>query len=101
MNTEMVSLDSSGQLRWTFEHIGWMAPIPNTGFTPAIAADGTIYVNGRFSLFAVASNGIMRWKYDFPRGTPTDPVERDPIRQWFLGCCAGCKVTLSAFEGCR
>ncbi|MCJ7813373.1 T9SS type A sorting domain-containing protein [bacterium] len=66
MNAALVSLDSLGQLRWTFEHIGWMAPIPNTGFTPAIAADGTIYVNGRFSLFALDPNGKTKWKYDFP-----------------------------------
>jgi outer membrane protein assembly factor BamB len=66
MDAALYSLDSLGQVRWIFEQIGWMAPIPNTGFTPAIAADGTIYVNGRYSLFAVAPNGTMKWKYDFP-----------------------------------
>jgi len=76
MDAALYSLDSSGQLRWTFEHIGWMAPIPNTGFTPAIAADGTIYVNGRFSLFAVAPNGTMKWKYDFPRIDNVDALGR-------------------------
>ncbi len=66
MNAALYSLDSLGRLRWTFDSIGWMAPIPNTGFTPAIAADGTIYANGRYSLFAVKPDGTMKWKYDFP-----------------------------------
>jgi outer membrane protein assembly factor BamB len=66
MDAALYSLDSSGNLRWKLDSIGWMAPIPNTGFTPAIAADGTIYVCGRFSLFAVNPNGTKKWKYDFP-----------------------------------
>ena len=66
MDAALYSLDSSGNLRWKLDSIGWMAPIPNTGFTPAIAADGTIYVSGRFSLFAVNPNGTEKWKYDFP-----------------------------------
>jgi outer membrane protein assembly factor BamB len=67
MDAALVSLDSSGRLRWTFENIGWMAPIPNTGFTPAVATDGTVYVNGRYSLFAVTPIGTMKWKTDFPK----------------------------------
>jgi hypothetical protein len=66
MDAALVSLDSSGKPRWTFDRIGWMAPIPNTGFTPAIATDGTVYVCGRYSLFAVGPNGTMKWEYDFP-----------------------------------
>jgi outer membrane protein assembly factor BamB len=76
MDAALVSLDSLGQIRWKFENIGWMAPIPNTGFTPSIAADGTIYVNGRFSLFAVAPNGTMKWKTDFPRIDNVDALGR-------------------------
>ncbi len=66
MDAALYSLDSSGDLRWKLDSIGWMAPIPNTGFTPAIAADGTIYVNGRYALFAVNPSGTIKWKYDFP-----------------------------------
>jgi outer membrane protein assembly factor BamB len=66
MDAALVSLDSSGRPRWTFDRIGWMAPIPNTGFTPAIASDGTVYVCGRYSLFAVNQDGTMKLKYDFP-----------------------------------
>ena len=66
MDAVVISLDSSGSPRWTSEAIGWLYPIPFTGFTPAIAADGTIYVCGRFSLFALDPNGKTKWKYDFP-----------------------------------
>jgi outer membrane protein assembly factor BamB len=66
MDAVVVSYDSSGFLRWTSEAIGWLYPIPFTGFTPAIAADGTIYVCGRFSLFAMDPGGKTKWKYDFP-----------------------------------
>jgi len=66
MDAVVVSYDSSGSLRWTSEAIGWLYPIPFTGFTPAIAADGTIYVCGRFSLFAMDPGGKTKWKYDFP-----------------------------------
>jgi uncharacterized repeat protein (TIGR02543 family) len=66
MDAVVISLDSSGSLRWTSEAIGWLYPIPFTGFTPAIAADGTIYVCGRFSLFALDPNGKTKWKHDFP-----------------------------------
>ncbi|HTY01377.1 MAG TPA: T9SS type A sorting domain-containing protein [Bacteroidota bacterium] len=66
MGAALYSLDASGNLRWKLDSIGWMAPIPNTGFTPAIATDGTIYVCGRFSLFAVRRDGTVRWKHDFP-----------------------------------
>jgi outer membrane protein assembly factor BamB len=66
MDASLDALDSSGHFMWKYDSIGWMAPIPNTGFTPAIAADGTIYVNGRYSLFAISPNGTMKWKYDFP-----------------------------------
>lgn len=66
MNAALYSLDALGRLRWIFENIGWMAPVPNTGFTPAIAEDGTLYVCGLYSLFAVDSIGRMKWKYDFP-----------------------------------
>jgi outer membrane protein assembly factor BamB len=66
MDAALYSLSSSGKLRWKLDSIGWMAPIPNTGFTPALAADGTVYVCGRYSLFAVNPNGSIKWKYDFP-----------------------------------
>jgi len=66
MDAVVVSYDSSGSLRWTSEAIGWLYPIPFTGFTPAIAADGTIYACGRFSLFAMDPSGKTKWKYDFP-----------------------------------
>jgi outer membrane protein assembly factor BamB len=66
MNAALVSLDSSGIIRWRFEAVGWMAPDPNTGFTPAVASDGTVYAVGRYSLFAVDSGGALKWKYDFP-----------------------------------
>ncbi len=63
----VISLDSSGNPRWTSEAVGWQAPNPFTGFTPAIAADGTIYACGRFSLYALDPNGKTKWKYDFPQ----------------------------------
>jgi outer membrane protein assembly factor BamB len=66
IDAALYSLDSSGNLKWALDSIGWMAPIPNSGFTPAIAADGTIYVNGRYALFAVNPGGTIKWKYDFP-----------------------------------
>ena len=66
MDAALYSLDSLGNFRWELDSIGWMAPIPNTAFTPAIAGDGTIYVNGRNSLYAVRPNGTVKWKYDFP-----------------------------------
>jgi len=66
MDAVILSYDSSGSLRWTSEPIGWLYPIPFTGFTPAIAADGTIYACGRFSLFALDPGGKTKWKYDFP-----------------------------------
>jgi outer membrane protein assembly factor BamB len=66
MDAVVVSYDSSGSLRWTSEAIGWLYPIPFTGFTPAIAADGNIYACGRFSLFAMDPGGKTKWKYDFP-----------------------------------
>jgi outer membrane protein assembly factor BamB len=78
MDAALVSLDSSGNHRWTFDRIGWMAPIPNTGFTPALASDGTVYVCGRYSLFAVNPNCTMKWKYDFPL---IDNVNSAGVRQ--------------------
>jgi outer membrane protein assembly factor BamB len=66
MDAALYSLNALGQLRWKFEHIGWLAEHPNSGFTPAIARDGTIYAVGRYSLFALDPNGTMKWKYDFP-----------------------------------
>jgi len=53
-------------------------PIPNTGFTPAIAYDGTITVNGRYAMFAVSPAGDVKWKYDFPL---IDNVTQAGVRQ--------------------
>jgi hypothetical protein len=66
MNAVLVSLDSSGVLRWTSEAIGWMVPIPNAGFTPAIASDGTVYACGRYGLYAFNRDGSRKWRFDFP-----------------------------------
>ena len=66
MNAVLISLDSSGNRRWRSERIGWQAPVPNTGFTPAIAANGTIYACGLYSLYAFDRNGKRKWRYDFP-----------------------------------
>jgi outer membrane protein assembly factor BamB len=78
MDATLYSLDSTGQIRWTLDSIGWMAPIPNTGFTPAIASDGTIYVNGRYSMIAVSPEKNVKWKYDFPL---IDNVTQAGVRQ--------------------
>jgi outer membrane protein assembly factor BamB len=66
MDAVILSYDSSGNFRWMSEHIGWMYPQPFTGFTPAIASDGTVYACGRYSLFALNKDGTKRWSYDFP-----------------------------------
>jgi outer membrane protein assembly factor BamB len=78
MDAALYALDSAGQIRWKLDSIGWMAPIPNTGFTPAIASDGTITVNGRYSMFAVSPAGNVKWKYDFPL---IDNVTQAGVRQ--------------------
>jgi hypothetical protein len=79
MDAVILSYDSSGNLRWTSEPIGWLYPIPFTGFTPAIAADGTIYACGRFSLFALDPDGKTKWKYDFPLvDNSTSSEEKQP-----------------------
>jgi outer membrane protein assembly factor BamB len=78
MDASLYSLDSAGHVRWILDSIGWMAPIPNTGFTPALAPDGTIYVNGRYSMFAVRPEGSVKWKYDFPL---IDNMNQANIRQ--------------------
>ncbi len=84
MDAVVVSYDSSGSLRWTSEAIGWLYPIPFTGFTPAIAADGTIYACGRFSLFAMDPGGKTKWKYDFPLidNTTSSGVRETTGTQW-------------------
>jgi uncharacterized repeat protein (TIGR02543 family) len=66
MDAVVISLDSSGNPRWTSEAIGWQDPVPTTGFTPAIASDGTVYACGRYSLYAFNRNGTRKWRYDFP-----------------------------------
>jgi hypothetical protein len=66
MNAVLVSLDSSGILRWTSEAVGWMVPVPNAGFTPAVASDGTVYACGRYSLYAFSRDGARKWRFDFP-----------------------------------
>jgi hypothetical protein len=78
MDAALFALDSTGQVRWKLDSIGWMAPIPNTGFTPAIAYDGTITVNGRYAMFAVSPAGDVKWKYDFPL---IDNVTQAGVRQ--------------------
>jgi len=65
MDAVVISLDSSGNLRWTSEAIGWQVPVPNAGFTPAIASDGTVYACGRYSLYAFNRVGTMKWRFDF------------------------------------
>jgi outer membrane protein assembly factor BamB len=62
----LISLDSSGNPRWTSETIGWQVPVPNAGFTPAIASDGTVYACGRYSLYAFNRVGTRKWRFDFP-----------------------------------
>ena len=42
--------------------------MPFTGFTPAIAADGTVYVCGRYSLFALDSDGSDEMEVRFLPG---------------------------------
>ena len=66
MDAVILSYDSSGSLRWTSEAIGWQYPQPFTGFTPALASDGTVYACGRYSLFALNRDGTRRWSFDFP-----------------------------------
>jgi outer membrane protein assembly factor BamB len=66
MDAVVLSYDSSGSLRWTSKAIGWMYPLPFTGFTPAIASDGTVYACGRYSLYALNKNGTRKWRFDFP-----------------------------------
>jgi outer membrane protein assembly factor BamB len=66
MDAVVISLDSAGVPRWTSEPVGWMFPLPFSGFTPAIASDGTVYVCGRYSLFALRGGGTEKWHYEFP-----------------------------------
>ncbi|MDM7926417.1 MAG: PQQ-binding-like beta-propeller repeat protein [bacterium] len=66
MDAVVISFDSSGTTRWTSEPVGWMFPLPFSGFTPAVASDGTVYVCGRYSLFALRGDGTVKWRYDFP-----------------------------------
>jgi outer membrane protein assembly factor BamB len=66
MDAAVLSYDSSGNPRWTSEAIGWMVPVPLTGFTPAIASDGSVYACGRYSLFALNKDGTRKWRFDFP-----------------------------------
>ena len=66
MDAAVLSYDSSGNPRWTSEAIGWMVPVPFTGFTPAIASDGSVYACGRYSLFALNKDGTRKWRFDFP-----------------------------------
>ncbi len=66
MDAVVISLDASGAQRWSSEAIGWQVPVPNTGYTPALAADGTLYACGRYSLYAFDRQGTKKWQYDFP-----------------------------------
>jgi outer membrane protein assembly factor BamB len=66
LDAAVVSIDSSGSPRWTSGAIGWQSPIYLTGYTPAIASDGTVYACGRYALFALNRDGTTRWRFDFP-----------------------------------
>lgn len=45
-----------GTLKWRYQ-------IDGTSSSPAIAADGTIYVGSKNSLYAIYPNGSLKWKY--------------------------------------
>ncbi|HET6456663.1 MAG TPA: PQQ-binding-like beta-propeller repeat protein, partial [Armatimonadota bacterium] len=55
--TNLYSISSTGT-------VNWMYPIGGTRSTPAIAADGTIYIGSSDDrLYAVNSNGTFKWSY--------------------------------------
>jgi outer membrane protein assembly factor BamB len=65
LDSSLYAIDPQGQKKWECPHLGsfGVGPVPDS---PAIGADGTIYVSGTHDLFALQNSGNITWSYHFP-----------------------------------
>jgi outer membrane protein assembly factor BamB len=77
----LCAFKSDGSLKWKSTELHFSANIPGTGFsgsgcsTPAIAADGTLYVgSGDSKLYAISSSGQTKWIFPTAGAIFSSPV---------------------------
>jgi outer membrane protein assembly factor BamB len=67
--SELVSLEPDGNVKWTFDggaEVGFNEP-------PVTGPDGTVFITGvRGPVFALASDGTLKWKFRLPANTTAD-----------------------------
>ncbi len=65
------ALNPDGSIKWSY-------PFQATGLSsPAVGADGTTYVVGNGSLYALTSNGQMKWAYNISSQDGSPVIGRD------------------------
>jgi outer membrane protein assembly factor BamB len=69
----VVCLESNGQPRWRYAMDG-LAGSQRIYATPALAADGTLYINGDNWLHALGPDGQLRWRFDAGTNILLSPV---------------------------
>ena len=69
----VVALETNGTLRWEYMVEGTVGP-ERIVSTPALAADGTLYVTGDHWLHALDASGHLLWRFDAAANYLGDPL---------------------------
>jgi len=78
----LYALDPYGNLKWRYATGGgiWSSP--------ALAADGTVYIASDSCLYAVGSNGVLKWSYKIGSVTSSPAIGADGTV--YIGSCDSC-----------
>lgn len=92
----VVALETNGSTRWEYQTENLTNTYPNV-FSPALAADGTLYVTCEQWLYALNASGQMLWRHDTGRSELGAPLIGSDGTVYFAA--TGATNILFAVEG--